>query len=182
MRLRVCLLTEIKRYKSAIRIRIQFSLLVLASLLLSISRPVKLRAADRLQRLSFLDRVPLLPHISLPVKLNLTDLALWIVVPTLRTLTDHLLPTGHCPLILLTPVHRHYIKPEGIAFLACHQGLTVCRTNPLWTYTQRKKVNFLKTRTTGCRPGSTSVGGTKLQRHYARHTFFYGLVQHPGTG
>ena len=161
---------------------LQFSLLVRASLLTSISRPVKLRAADRLQLLSFLDRAPLLPRISLPVKLNLTDLVLWIVVPTLRTLTDHLLPTGHCPLILLTPVHRHYIKPEGIAYLACHQGLIVCRTNPLWTYTQKKKVNYLKTRISLLPTRINQCRRNKLQRHYARHTFFYGLVQHSRTG
>ena len=109
---------------------LQISLLVRASLLPSISRPVKLRAADRLPLLSLLDRAPLRPRISLPVKLNPTDLALWIMVPTLKSLTDLLLPTGHCPLIRLTQAHRLYIKPDGIVYLVCPQRLLVCQTNP----------------------------------------------------
>ena len=128
---------------------LQLSFLVRASLLTSISRPVKLDLTDRLQLQGLLDRALLLLCISLPVKPKLTDLHQQLH-PTLQqifslqgkvlftdlTLTDLLLPTGHCLRIRLTPAPLLITGQGEIGspvFLL--RPVACCRITHHWTYT-----------------------------------------------
>ena len=106
------------------------SFLVRVALLLSISRPVKLKPADLL-----LLKAPLLLRISLPVKPRLTDQIFHrILSPTrlpTRALTDLPSPTG-----LLHPTqqilrHQPYIGLVKTVFQVFHQRpVVICRIDP----------------------------------------------------
>ena len=120
---------------------LHLSFLVRASLLPSISRPVKQNPADLHQPPSFLDKAPLLVCISLPVKLLVADLLHWT-----RFRTDLLLPTDLSPQDRPTPDLLLCIDLGGIVYPAFPQRPTVSsRTDLLWIYT-RRKVNSLRTR------------------------------------
>ena len=98
---------------------LQLSFLVRASLLTSISRPVKLELTDRLQLQGLLDRAPLLLCISRPVKPKLTDRQLQPTLQLNFSLQGKVMLTDLTLTGLLLPTghcHLNWLTPAPLLF------------------------------------------------------------------